>query len=83
LSSTGTTLTADLARNLNGGVPSLLVSVDKTSTATDIIGSAVVDVPGRYVTVAVRNLTADNLKNTANANKVWLEWLPDDIQAAA
>lgn len=70
--------TADQARNL--GAPALIVQVDKTTTATDIIGSAIIEVAGRYVSVAVRNTTADNLENTANANQVSIEWLPDEIQ---
>lgn len=83
LGTTDAAFTADQARNVNGGVPSLIVTVDKTGTATSIIAKARVFVPGRYVSVAVRNLTADNLENTANANKVSLEWIVDDIQAAA
>ena len=71
-------ITADEARNF--GAPDLLVQVDKAGVATDIIGYAEITVTGRYVSVAVRNLTADNLENTANANKVFLEWLPDESQ---
>jgi hypothetical protein len=56
------------------------VVVDKTATTTDIIGHAEITVTGRYVSVAVRNLTADNLENTGNANQVSIEWLPDEIQ---
>jgi hypothetical protein len=58
----------------------LIVVVDKTATTTDIIGHAEITVTGRYVSVAVRNLTADNLENTGNANQVSIEWLPDEIQ---
>lgn len=70
--------TADQRRNL--GAPALIVIVDKTTTAADIIGSAIIEVVGRYVSVAVWNATADNLENTANANQVSIEWLPDEIQ---
>lgn len=75
-------LTTDLRRNLNGGIPTLQVSADKTSTATDIVGMApLVWIPGRYLTVAVWNgSAADNLENTANANQVSIEFLPDESQ---
>lgn len=71
-------LTADQARNL--GSPDLIVIVDKTSTATNVVGSAEITITGRYVSVAVRNTVADNLENTANANLVFIEFLPDEIQ---
>src|SRR5512145_1777367 len=71
-------LTAD--QRLNLGVPALIVIVDKTTTAADIIGSAIIEVAGRYVSVGVWNATTDNLENTANASQVSIEWLPDEIQ---
>lgn len=71
-------LTADQARNL--GLPALIVQVDKTDTNTDIRGSAIIEVIGRYVSVAVLNKTADNLRASNDTNVVSLEFLPLEIQ---
>src|SRR5262245_55913036 len=56
LATTGAALGSDLRRNLNDGIPHLLVKTDKTTAQTDIIGFApLVFVPGRYLSVVVWN----------------------------
>lgn len=75
-------LTSDQRRNLNNFIPNLLLIVDKTSTATNIVAQApLIYIPGRYVSVAVWNASAgDNLENTANANQISLEFVPQEVQ---
>jgi hypothetical protein len=78
LSSTGTTLTSDMRRNL--GNPALIGIIDKTATATNIIASGLVFVPTRYISAAVWDASADNLENTANASIVSLTPYPFEQQ---
>lgn len=61
-----------------------MVVADTTSTATDIIANGMCLINERYVSVGVWNGSAgDNLENTANACRIILTPVPDDIQAAA
>lgn len=72
-------LTTDKRRN---GKLIGVVVVDTTSTATDIVASGMCMVNERYVSVGVWNASAgDNLKNTANASRVNLTPVPDEIQS--
>lgn len=57
------------------------VIVDTTSTGTNIVGSNLCLINSQYYSVGVWNGSAgDNLKNTANANRVILTPVPDQIQ---
>lgn len=71
-------LTSDKRQN---GMPIGAVKVDTTSTATNII-ARFQDVPisSRYYSIGVWNATADNLEDTANASRVIVTPMPDEIQ---
>lgn len=72
-------LTTDKRRN---GIHIGSINVDTTSTATDIIGRFL-DVPitSRYYSIGVWNASAgDNLENTANASRVIVTPMPDEVQ---
>lgn len=57
------------------------VKAQTTDTATSFIGHGIVEIHERYVQVGVWNHSAgDNLENTANASRVILTPLPDEIQ---
>lgn len=58
------------------------VVVDTTSTATDIIGRFLeVPITSRYYSIGVWNASAgDNLENTANASRVIVTPMPDEVQ---
>jgi hypothetical protein len=72
-------LTTDKRRN---GLFIGAVIVDTTSTATDII-ARFPDVPitSRYYSIGVWNASAgDNLENTANASRIIITPMPDEVQ---
>jgi len=71
-------MTTDKRRN---GMLIGSVIVDTTSTATDII-ARFQDVPisSRYYSIGVWNATADNLEDTANASRIIVTPMPDEIQ---
>lgn len=80
----GTLGTADAAlssdKRKNGQLIGVVV-VDTTSTGTDIIASGTCWINSRYVSVGVWNGSAgDNLKNTANASRVILTNVEDEVQ---
>jgi len=57
------------------------VVADTVSTATDIIASGQCYINSRYVSVGVWNASAgDNLENTANASRIILTPVPDELQ---
>lgn len=73
-------LTSDQRRN---GRYLGAVVVDKTSVTTDIVGSGAesFEINDRYFSIGVWNGSAgDNLENTANASRVILTPVPDEIQ---
>lgn len=71
-------LTTDKRRN--GRLIGVVV-VDTTSTATDIVAGGLCMIQERYVSVGVWNGSAgDNLENTANANRIILTAVPDELQ---
>jgi hypothetical protein len=72
-------LTSDKRRN---GMLIGSVIVDTTSTATDIVGRFQnVPISSRYYSIGVWNASAgDNLENTANACRVIVTPMPDEIQ---
>lgn len=72
-------LTTDKRRN---GLFIGAVIVDTTSTATDIIARfADVPITSRYYSIGVWNASAgDNLENTANASRVIVTPMPDEVQ---
>lgn len=83
----GTVGTSDAAltsvKRNNGALIGCVV-VETTSTATDIVASFPIDINERYYSIGVWNASAgDNLENTANASRVIVTAVPDDIQAAA
>ena len=58
-----------------------VVVVDTTGTATNIIASGVCVISTRYFSIGVWNASAaDNLENTANACKIIMTPVPDEIQ---
>lgn len=59
-----------------------IVTVDTTSTATNISKTFDdVEIASRYFSLGVWNASAgDNLENTANANKIVVTPVPDEIQ---
>jgi hypothetical protein len=71
-------LTSDKRRNgWNFGT----VVVDTTSTNTDCVGSGVVEIYDRYISIGVWNGSAgDNLRNTANTSIITLTPVPPEIQ---
>ena len=72
-------LTAGQKSNL--GPPAVTTLAQSTSTATDNIASAEVTIYDRYFSIAVWNDSAgDNLENTANASRVIVTPVPDEIQ---
>ena len=80
----GTIGTADGAlatdKRKNGKLIGVVV-VDTTSTGTDIVASGMCVINERYVSVGVWNGSAgDNLKNTANASRVNLTPVNDELQ---
>lgn len=71
-------LTAGQKLNLNFACA---VKAQTTDTATNFIGSGIVMICSRYISVGVWNYSAaDNLENTANASRVILTPIPDEIQ---
>jgi hypothetical protein len=78
LGTTDAALTSDQRKNL--GAPALIVIVDSTNEALNFVGNAIVEIPGRYVSVAVWNATTDNFQAAADVSQVSIEWLPDEIQ---
>lgn len=77
----GTSNAALSSAKRNNGELIGVVVVDTTSTATDIIGSGYCLISDQYISVGVWNASAgDNLKNTANANRIILTPVPDEIQ---
>lgn len=71
-------LTTDKRRNLR---PIGAVIADTTSTATNVIGSGIVEIWERYFSVGVWNAAdAENLQNTANVNLIIFTPMPDEIQ---
>jgi hypothetical protein len=81
VTTTDAALTSDMRQNL--GTPALIIIVDTTATNTDMRGSAITEVSGRYVSIGVWNATADNLRATNDSSYVSIEWLAEDIQASA
>lgn len=80
----GTVGTADAAltsaKRANGHLIGMVV-VETTSTATDIVAGGTCMINERYFSVGVWNGSAgDNLENTANANRVILTPMYDEIQ---
>ena len=71
-------LTSDKRRNLKLlGV----LTADTTATATDIIASGLCVITDRYFSIGVWNASAaDNLENTANASRIILTPMPDELQ---
>lgn len=81
---TGTLGTSDAAltaaKKVNGKLIGVVV-VDTTSVTTDIIASGLCLINSRYISVGVWNASAgDNLENTANASRVILTPMVDEIQ---
>lgn len=81
---TGTLGTSDAAltaaKKVNGKLIGTVV-VDTTSVTTDIIASGMCWINSRYISVGVWNASAgDNLENTANASRVILTPMADEIQ---
>lgn len=80
----GTVGTSDAALTTDKRKNGLLigcVTVDTTSTGTDVIATFQ-DVPisSRYYSMGAWNATADNLKNTANTSRIIVTPMPDEIQ---
>lgn len=81
----GTVGTSDAAlssdKRRNGRLIGIL-TVDTTSTATNISRTFDdVEIASRYFSIGVWNASAgDNLENTANANKIVVTPVPDEIQ---
>lgn len=80
----GTLGTSDAAlgsdKRRNGKLIGVVVA-DSTATATDCIASGQCLINSRYVSVGVWNGSAgDNLENTANASRVILTPVPDEVQ---
>lgn len=78
----GTTDAALVSAKRDNGILIGAVIVDTISTATDIIGRfADVPITSRYYSIGVWNASAgDNLENTANASRVIVTPMPDEIQ---
>lgn len=71
-------LTTDQRRN---GWLIGVVNVDTVATATNIIASGMCLINSRYFSVGVWNgSAADNLENTANANRIIMTPVPDQSQ---
>jgi hypothetical protein len=78
LGSSDAALSSDKRKN---GKPIGVVVVDTTSTATDIVASGMCVINARYFSIGVWNASAaDPLQNTANANRVNLTPVPDEVQ---
>lgn len=80
----GTVGTADAAltsvKRANGRLIGIVV-VETTSTATDIVAGGMCMINEQYFSVGVWNASAgDNLENTANASRVILTPVYDEIQ---
>lgn len=72
------TMTENQIKNI--GIPVVILSVVSTTAGDDLQARAEINLTGRYVAPVVHNNTADVLLGTADAHKITLTPIPDEIQ---